>query len=195
MLIVVSDTQLVKNEANIINALFDQGLHVFHLRKPKVSVSAIQSLLEEINPIHLSKISLHQHHSLAEKVGIKRLHYPEIKRKNSTTEEWKKLKEEDYHLSTSIHQVDEAIEDEFGYAFFGPVFDSLSKKGYTAITNSKFKVQNSKLIAIGGIDENNCTKALEMGFAGVAVLGAIWQHAEPINQFKKIKRKCSLIVQ
>ncbi|WP_204280099.1 hypothetical protein, partial [Raoultella ornithinolytica] len=62
------------------------------------------------------------------------------------------------------------------------------------ITHSTFSVQNSKLIAIGGIDEHNCVKAFDMGFTGVAVLGAIWQSTEPVKQFKKLQSKCSSIV-
>lgn len=197
MLIVVSDAQFLKGEADIVNALFDEGLQLLHLRKPEASASEIQQALEKINSVHLSKIALHQHHSLAKTFEIKRLHYPEWKRKNSTTEEWKRLKEEGYHLSTSVHQLNEIVDAVFDYVFFGPVFDSISKKGYAAslIKHSPLTIQHSRLIAIGGIDEKNCTIAFEMGFAGVAVLGAIWQSGEPFKQFKKIQNKCSSIAQ
>lgn len=194
MLIVVSDTGFRSDEAILINALFDEGLQLFHVRKPEASASAIQFLLEGINPVHLSKIALHQQHSLAEIVAIKRLHFPEAIRKKTAAEEWLQLKKRGYTLSTSIHRIEEEIADVFDYAFFGPVFNSISKKGYTAMAGSTFNLQPSKLVAIGGIDENNCTSALAMGFAGVAVLGAIWQNDEPVKQFKKIQRQCSSIV-
>ena len=194
MLIVVSNAEFSKGEAKLINHLFDEGLQVFHLRKPEASASEIQRLLEDLNPIHLTKIALHQHHSLAKAFGIKRLHFPEVNRKNTTAEGNIQLKQEGYTLSTSIHNVED-VADVFDYAFYGPVFESISKNGYKAITNPKLQTPNSKLIAIGGIDENNCIKALVMGFAGVAVLGAIWQTAKPIKQFKKIQSKCSSIAQ
>jgi hypothetical protein len=38
MLIVVSDAHFFKHEATCINALFDAGLQVFHLRKPNAAV-------------------------------------------------------------------------------------------------------------------------------------------------------------
>lgn len=194
MLIVVSDTAFRADESNIINALFDEGLQRFHLRKPQAAVSEVQSLLEAINPIHCSKIALHQHHSLAARFGCKTFHFPEAMRKQTNEEKYRQLRKEGYTLSTSIHTLEENDLNIFDYAFYGPVFNSISKKGYTGITHSTFSVHNSKLIAIGGIDEHNCVKAFDMGFTGVAVLGAIWQSTEPVKQFKKLQSKCSSIV-
>jgi thiamine-phosphate pyrophosphorylase len=125
------------------------------------------------------------------------LHFPEAARKSKTAAEYIQLKEEGYTLSTSIHNADEDVDNLFDYAFYGPVFDSISKKGYRSALaeNTKIKSHKSKQIAIGGVDGNNCTKAFEMGFAGVAVLGAIWQSPEPINEFIKIQSKCNSIAQ
>lgn len=197
MLIVISYAAAIANEAHFINSLFDEGLQLFHLRKPEASASEIQQLLKDINPVHHLKISLHQHHAIAKTFRIKRLHFPEAARKNTRAEEYIHLKQEGYSLSTSVHDLEENVAEVFNYAFYGPVFNSISKKGYTSTIaeNSKLKTENPKLIAIGGVDENNCTKAFEMGFAGVAVLGAIWQSAEPIKQFKKLHRTCSLTAQ
>ncbi len=65
MLVVVSDSLILKKEAALINALFDEGLQLFHLRKPETAATGIQQVLEKINPVHLSKVALHQHHALA----------------------------------------------------------------------------------------------------------------------------------
>src|SRR5687768_14398114 len=82
-LIVASDSALRKNEAAVINALFDEGLEVFHLRKPFTSAEETEQLLQQIDNTQVSKIALHQHHQLANMFGIKRLHYPEAKRKTA----------------------------------------------------------------------------------------------------------------
>jgi len=101
-------------------------------------------------------------------------------------------------LSTSIHQIEEAstISDQFDYIFFGPVFNSISKKGYMATVTGNFILpgKKRKLVAIGGIDENNVTMPLQKGFDGVAALGAIWLSADPVKSFKQIKKACSPIV-
>lgn len=197
MLIVISDTGFKKEEAVVINALFDEGLQLFHLRKSYDSASEIEKLLVQIHPVHLSKITLHQQHILAEKFGMKRLHFSEATRKKAPAKEWMQLKEKGFHLSTSVHNTNEVVPDEFESVFFGPVFDSISKEGYTSIITEhrKFKIQNSKWIALGGIDENNCIKAFAMGFESVAVLGAVWKSADPLKKFKKIQKECSCIAQ
>jgi thiamine-phosphate pyrophosphorylase len=192
MLIVVSDAVMLKNEAALINALFEEGLEIFHLRKPGAAASEWQQLLEKINPEHWNKIALHAHHQLANMFGMNRLHYTEARRKSSTGEEWVTLKENGCHLSTSTHQLEEAdkLSGSFDYAFLGPVFNSISKQGYTSMISKdrKLPVTNTKLIAIGGIKENNMLNALQMGFKGVALLGTIWQSNDPVYSFQEIKK-------
>lgn len=199
MLLVVSDTSFFKDEAVLINALFDEGLEVFHLRKPLASESETQELIRQIKPEHIKKIALHAHHQLAAISWISRLHYTEEKRKNSDEKEWQALKESGYRLSTSIHQATEGVRlsDCFDYAFLGPVFDSISKPNYTSVIPGNFKLPEvkTKLIAIGGIKENNITTAREMGFDGVAVLGSIWHSNDPVKSFQQIKKAWNSIVQ
>jgi thiamine-phosphate pyrophosphorylase len=198
MLFVISDPMMHSDDAVLLNALFDEGMEVFHLRKPSAAAPEIQHLLEKITQDHYAKIALHHHHELAERFGIKRLHYTEERRKKTDAKEWSLLKEQGFHLSTSIHQIEEAstISDQFDYAFFGPVFNSISKKGYMATVTENFIVpgKKTKLVAIGGIDENNVSMPLQKGFDGVAVLGAIWQSSDPVKSFKQIKKACSPIV-
>lgn len=198
MLIVISDPMMRSDDAVLINALFDEGMEVFHLRKPSAAAPEIQQLLEKIKQAHYAKIAWHHHHELAERFGIKRLHYTEDHRKKTDAKEWSLLKEQGFHLSTSIHKIEEAeiVSDQFDYVFFGPVFNSISKKGYMATVTKNFIVpgKKRKLVAIGGIDENNVSMPLQKGFDGVAVLGAVWQSSDPVKSFKQIKKACSLIV-
>jgi thiamine-phosphate pyrophosphorylase len=175
MLVVISNPTPVKNEAAIINQLFDEGLSVFHLRKPECSSQDLVLLLQEINPLHYSKIALHSHHSLAKSFGINRLHYTEASREQIT--------EPDLiidYQNLSLH---------FNYVFLSPVFDSISKPGYHQQTFNLSKINkkpSTKLIALGGIDANNCIRALDMGFDGVAVLGTIWKSEKAVVDFKNI---------
>ena len=39
---------------------------------------------------------------------------------------------------------------------------------------------------MGGIDEDKIETAKELGFSGVALLGAIWQSEQPVEKFKRI---------
>jgi len=192
MLIVISNPTPLKNDAAIINQLFDEGLSVFHLRKPECSSQDLVLLLQEINPLHHSKIALHSHHSLAKSFGINRLHYTEASREQITEPDLIEAQSKNV-LSTSVHSVDDYqnLSLHFNYAFLSPVFDSISKPGYQKQTFDLSKINKkpgTKLIALGGIDVNNCNKALDMGFDGIAVLGSIWNAENKIDAFKQINK-------
>lgn len=190
MLIVVSDAAVRKDEAAIVNALFEEGLSLFHLRKPHAAASAIQSFVEEIKQQYQSRIALHHHHALASRYNIKRLHFTEEQRSKTVEKELQALKTAGFCISTSVHTAAAAsiLAPCIDYVFFGPLYNSISKKGYLSHLPEGFVApqSNAKLVAIGGIDEKNCATALQMGFSGVAVLGAVWQSNDPVNSFRQI---------
>jgi thiamine-phosphate pyrophosphorylase len=195
MLIIISSPTTLADEANIINTLFEDGLELLHLRKPGIVIDKLITLLEKINSQYLHRIALHQHHAIADDFGIKRLHFTEVMRKESTEEKLWKLVNEKKVLSTSIHQTEEYLNLSscFSYTFYGPVFDSISKQGYTSTIPNDFvfPVQSNgpKPIAIGGIDATNMQRALDMEFYGVAALGTIWQKpGESVQQFKTLQK-------
>lgn len=86
-----------------------------------------------------------------------------------------------------------AHKGKYEYAFLSPIFDSISKTGYKSnfeLQDLKENVAGKNLIALGGIDESKIETCRELGFAGVAVLGAIWNNSSPVEKFKRIKEKC-----
>ena len=192
MLIVISNPKPLKNEASLINQLFDEGLLLFHLRKPESSSQELVLLLQEINPIHYSKIALHSCHFLAKSFGINRLHYNETSRKQLTDRDFEVSTKDGLILSTSIHSVEDynLLSDHFSYAFLSPVFDSISKADYKAkqFDLSLRKKTSTKLIALGGITEENQYRAIDMGFDGVAMMGSIWNSEDKIKTFKNISQ-------
>lgn len=196
MLIVISSPTPVTNEASLINQLFDEGLPVFHLRKPENSSQELVLLLQEINPIHYSKIALHSHHYMAKSFGINRLHYTEASRKQLTEMDLQEKKTENI-FSTSVHSVFDYqnLSNHFEYTFLSPVFDSISKPSYQAQSFDLSKKTETKLIALGGIDETNCHKAFDMGFDGIALLGSVWNSEDKLKTFKSIQSQCPIIAQ
>ena len=131
-IIVITNPAMVANESLVINQLFESGLEVLHLRKPEYSLTETENFLKSIECIYHSRIALHQHHELAAKYGINRLHYPENKRIQLNESELIKLSNQDYIISTSIHNIAayKKLDSRFNYCFFGPVFNSISKKNY-----------------------------------------------------------------
>jgi len=185
----------VENECLILNQLFENGLEYLHLRKPDYTIAETEMLLNEINPEFYSRISLHQHHELHKKFSISRFHYTEGKRKQMADSLLNGNKTDSITLSTSVHSSEDynKLSTVFDYCFFGPVFNSISKKNYNSVVNNNFKANEkttTALIAIGGIDENNISEIKKMGFSGIALLGAIWLSENPVEKFLQIKKLC-----
>lgn len=203
-IIVISNRKALPNEANLINQLFDEGLQIFHLRKPEYSELEIIALLNEIKPEYHNRIAIHQHHKLAKQFNINRIHFTEAERKKTSESVLEKLLSEKNILSTSIHNLSnyENLSKCFEYTFFGPLFESISKPGYQpAAENIVLPLTSkTKLIALGGIKKENINSAINLGFDGVATLGIIWNDTEKaINTFKGLenileKRKYVLTV-
>lgn len=168
-LIVISPPENIQNETEIVNALFEAGLEIFHVHKPSFSDEEIENYIRGIHPKYRDRVALHAH--------FQKFH--------------------------SLEEL-EKCNEKFEYAFLSPIFGSISKDGY----KSNFNLQDVKsfldkrkapstnkdidgaLIALGGIDEDKIEIANELGFAGVAVLGALWQSNNPIEKFNILKDVC-----
>ena len=193
-LIVITRPEMLPGEAEIINQLFAQGLARLHVRKPGATEAELYALLEQIEPQFRGRIALHQHHELANEFGITGLHFTESHRLVQSEGILEKLKSNGFIISTSIHDPKEleTLAHCFDYAFLGPVFDSISKEGYSSKFPGNFKLEKhsfpGKVIALGGIHAENLKSVREMGFDGAAVLGSIWQNPDnAIAQFEQLR--------
>jgi thiamine-phosphate pyrophosphorylase len=199
-LIVISSPEAIPNEGHLIDELFEAGLERFHLRKPDYAESQLVALLEQIHPKNRRRMVLHQYHGLANWFGVGGLHYTEKARQATETSLWQQQKASGMTLSTSVHQLDELpqLSPLFDYAFFSPVFDSISKPGYSGVADPGFTLPVADLpcqvIGLGGIDASNVALINDMHFDGAALLGAIWHHpGEEIIRFLSIQDQCKRI--
>ena len=180
-LLAISSPEFIPEEAAVINGLFREGLECMHIRKPESKTEDFVSLLSKIEPVFLDRIAIHQHHELASKFGISRLHFTENNSRMISDEQLEKLCNEGFILSTSIHNLTELenISNAFSYTFFGPVFDSISKSGYKSAVPADFFIQEKfkriPVIGLGGIDTSNIQKVRNMNLDGAAVLGVLWR--------------------
>lgn len=190
MLIVISDSELKSGEAMLVNELFRAGLDLFHIRKYEADEQELKRFILEINPEFHEKLVLNHHHDLGVSLGLKRFHYSEHDRKKWEETKWAGVNPERIY-STSVHSMEEynCLPEHFSYAFLSPVFDSISKPGYQAesFDFSIRKESETKLIGLGGIQADNVNAAIQLGFDGVALLGAIWKSVHPIDSLKAIK--------
>lgn len=192
-MIVISNSTEIANEINIIHTLFEEGMELFHIRKPNYSKEELRSFLLRINSKYYSKLVLHQRHDLAEEFQIDRLHFTEKDRLTKPNRFLKPVR----FLSTSVHSIEglNGLPNIFNYAFLSPVYPSISKQNYVPTKNAFEEIkkrtnQQTKLIALGGISVENIEEVLTNGFDDFALLGTLWNTKNPIENFKK----CQTIV-
>ncbi len=190
MIIVITPENIIANEAEVINELFQEGLDLLHIRKPFITNEELKLFLAQIKSSYHSQLVLHSHYELGKEYGISKFHIREKDRMKGLANEFNGR-----ILSTSVHDIMEYNElgKEWEYAFISPVFPSISKRGYGEDTTilEEIKHRNNpdvKLVALGGIHENNIHKVLESEVDGVVLLGAIWESEESLKIFKKCRQ-------
>ena len=93
------------------------------------------------------------------------------------------------------------------YCFLSPIFDSISKQGYT----SKFSsidlqqgfnngILDNKIVALGGVTYDNIKDLQNIGFSSFAMLGELWQLPKtmfitPNKDSKNIIKDCEQVLQ
>lgn len=194
-LIVITYPESLEHEVSTIHDLFEHGLELLHVRKPGQDVSSTEQFLRQLNPAYYNRVVLHQHHELASKFNIRRLHFNEHTRQSKTEDEFRHLKESGFTLSTSVHSdtPPETISAHFDYALCGPVFASISKPGYGhdhADLSWMHAFRNKlPLIAVGGISPEKLGQLETMGFRGAALLGIIWKNtSESVKQLEECQQ-------
>lgn len=190
-LIVITPEEDIANEAGFINQLFEAGLQLLHIRKPANSIQQTKKMLQSISPAFHPKIVIHSHYELLNNFELKGIHLPERVRKEGNISGLKNI------VSTSFHTLEDIKTEKmnFEYAFFSPVFQSISKQGYEPATKIEkikefFKSNTIRvpIIALGGITGKNILQLPDIGFNGAACMGYIWKNANPLEQFEKLQK-------
>lgn len=182
MKILISAENKLLDEEGVIKTFVKYDSHFFHLRRYKESEDEVVQVLNSFSEIERKQMVLSHHHFLASEFGINRLHFSEKDRVEIGDEKLEKLHSLGFILSTSVHTVEdfEKLNSVFEYAFLSPVFDSISKSNYKAVSFDLNGVRKDiKLIALGGITVDNYNDALILGFDGVAFLGGVWKQENP----------------
>lgn len=188
--IVFSYPGYYSNEAAVVNELFENGLHRFHIRKNNYTEEELKALIDKFDNRFRKKISLHSHHHLAADYGIGGIHFKEAERKKLNFEEIIMYKNENFLCSTSIHDQNDFsnLKTYFDYIVYGPVFNSISKVNHAPqISFQKVSIafnNTCELYAVGGIKKATIALVNPNRFSGVVLLGAIWDHSgNEINNY------------
>ncbi|MCH5177726.1 MAG: thiamine phosphate synthase [Prevotellaceae bacterium] len=196
-LILLTPPTFFVEEHIIINALFEEGLDILHIRKPDSEPIFCERLLKLIDSRWHKRIVVHDHFYLKPEFGLKGIH---LNQRNPQPP-----KNYRGQLSRTCHTFDEVQQwkAKCDYVFLSPIFDSVSRSGHQSPFTPKSLEEaaergiiDRKVVAVGGVTPNNLGLIRNLGFGGAAVLGDIWtrfdfhsssSYKELINHFKILR--------
>jgi len=184
-LVVFSNHDKLHSETQHVVKLFEHGLETFHLRKPNFSSKDLIEYLNQIPKEYHKHIILHTHHKLTKKYRVKGVHFTRTHRKKKYNSNFKfllfKIKHPTLVITRSCHKLHKLNEDSKRYSFvyLTPIFESISKQAHGGIFSDRqieraLKESENEVYALGGIEESKFEELKNLGFDGVALLGAIW---------------------
>ncbi len=199
LIVITSDTTM-HDEPDLVNQLFEKGLPRLHIRKPLSSIEDCRKYIEAIDPQYHSCIVLQDYFDLYDEYSLGGIHLNTTMRHDPLV--WLKIKRlASVPISSSFHSWQEIESNKFpyDYVFISPVFNSISKPGYAAAidlagaaaTREKMTAEHRScpaLIGLGGVGAEQISILRQYGFDGAAVLGGIWNAADPVSVFDEIMK-------
>ena len=184
------------NEPHILTELLTQDLGRLHLRKPGWTAAQLEALIQALPTQFYSRLVLHAYPELVRQYRLGGLHLTERARAAARR---RPALLPGQTLSTSFHSLAEISQHRrrYDYVFLSPIFDSLSKAGYASkfdlgdlrrffLTQTARPGHRPPVLGLGGIEAQNIGQVQQAGFAGAAVLGAVWQSADPVAAWRQI---------
>lgn len=169
--IVITPEELFDGEAAAICRMLDAGARRVHLRHPGATQAQMAAIIQAIPADLRSRLSLHDRFELAVPMGVGGVHLNS--RNPQAPEGFTGL------VSRSCHSIAElAMYPDADYLFLSPVFDSISKVGYTAHFSAdelSAATLGRRVFALGGVRPRRFSELERLGFGGAAMLGAAWR--------------------
>ena len=182
--IVITMPEMFPGETEVVNTLFANGMQRLHLRKPGASEQEMAEWIGRIDLPFRQRIIVHDHHRLLRTMGLGGIH---LNARNPEAPAWfsaERQKRRSVTLSRSCHSLEEIAQWKgvCDYLFLSPIFDSISKGGYTSAFTRETLLQayhdglfSKPVYALGGVSADNIRPIYDYGFAGAAVIGSLWQ--------------------
>ena len=132
--IVITKPEMFPGETEVVNTLFANGMQRLHLRKPGASEQEMAEWIGRIDLPFRQRIIVHDHHRLLRTMGLGGIH---LNARNPEAPAWfsaERQKRGSVTLSRSCHSLEEIAQwkSVCDYLFLSPIFDSISKGGYTS---------------------------------------------------------------
>ena len=194
-LIVVTSEAIDPREPAVLAALFAAGLERCHVRKPAATRDELAAWLRAVPAKFRARLVLHQHHELAAEFTLGGRHWRDDSNAPLVPPADGGFTSRSCHDLASV----QAALGCYDSVFFGPVFPSISKPGHgprenfdvgklAALLSRRTPAERrTAVFALGGITPDNAPRCRDLGFDGVAALGAIWSAADPVRVFSQLQ--------
>lgn len=168
-IIAVTSPEEIADEGARITQLLDGGIDYVHIRKPGWSTNEVRRLIESIDMRHHGRLRLHGHFILLDEFNLAGV---------QLNKRCDKAPRNALSMTRSCHSTEEIeTAGDMDYVTLSPIYDSISKKGYTGISGSvelSEKIKDRRVVALGGITPSRFRELKTIGFMGAAMLGWIW---------------------
>lgn len=187
-LVVLSPEAEDAREPGVLAQLFAAGLRHYHLRKPAWTRTQCSEWLRAVPAEFHPRLVLHSHHALAADFKVGGVHFRDADGPPSPL-----LRSRAAHDLATLR----AALGRYDRLLVSPVFPSISKPGHTPdasrLAPAALKAilalpRRAEVIALGGIDATRVAACHDLGFDGVAVLGAVWLAADPLRAFTELQQ-------
>ncbi len=197
-LILLSRPDFFVEEDKVLTTLFEEGLDVLHLRKPKSEPIFCERLLTLIPNEYHKRIVVQDHFYLKEEFGLLGIHLSH--HNPNPPSDYKDI------VSRTCYTLEEVKEfkSTSKYVILKNVFDSISEPSYVSRFSEeelhdamKRGIIDRRVVAQGGISLENIDHVRELGFGGVVIRGDIWKrfnihygcdYKDLIAHFRKLRR-------
>lgn len=176
LLIAITLPYAIDEEVAIIRHLLADGVDIIHLRKPDADISYCRGLLSQLSADERARIVIHDYWTLYEEFALRGIHLNRNVR--TLPDQYRGSR------SRSCHSFEEVVryKSECDYLFLSPIFDSISKMGYSsAYSHEELQcaadegIIDERVVALGGVTPDKISYLRSLGFGGVAMSGAIYR--------------------
>ena len=193
-LVLITSPEDFADEHALIESLFGLGLSRLHVRKPRHASGALERWLLALDADARSRVVLHGHPEMAHEFNLSGFHM----NAKWFAENPARFVDSGLSRSASAHSMAEAdsLPEGISYTFLSPIFDSISKADYkssfdlddvtTWLFARRASGKKTAVLALGGVDADSISLVKSAGFDGAAILGGVWNYADPLQAWRNI---------
>jgi thiamine-phosphate pyrophosphorylase len=179
----ITSSSHLANEADRCNLLFENGLTILHLRKPKFSREEMEGFIHDISKQFRNRIVIHGHYDLAVKHKLKGVHMRRKHRSDTfrnNLKRWKlKFRYRKLIFSATFHSLQSLKENKVGYQYIllNNVFSNESKFNFEdsglKLIHAIIETTKPLVYAVGGVQQSDISVIKSARFAGAGLSSSL----------------------